>query len=80
MHLTISRQEQRKINQKGESMSIKHLSIRVPWHTEKWNGKICKNSIDNSFCRILPKINETKGYKFNCELYEGKEISNEFSA
>jgi len=54
-------------------MSIKHLSVRVPWHTEGWTGKICTNPLDNSFCRILPKINEEKGISFDCEKCKGKD-------
>jgi len=37
-----------------------HLSARVPWHDNKWNGCTCKNVLDNSFCRILPRIDGSK--------------------
>jgi ATP-dependent exoDNAse (exonuclease V) alpha subunit len=41
-------------------MPTKHLSTRVPWHDRIWDGSICENVIDNSFCRILPNIDEHK--------------------
>ncbi|WP_176560093.1 AAA family ATPase [Brevibacillus dissolubilis] len=42
------------------TLPLKHLSARVPWHDNKWNGTVCCNVVDNSFCRILPKIDSTK--------------------
>jgi len=42
------------------SMPTKHLSARVPWHDQKWNGTVCKNVLDNSFCRILPHVDSAK--------------------
>jgi hypothetical protein len=44
----------------NKNLPIKHLSARVPWHDNKWNGKTCCNVLDNSFCRILPLINQKK--------------------
>ena len=41
-------------------LPIKHLSARVPWHDNRWNGSTCCNVIDNSFCRILPRIDNSK--------------------
>lgn len=35
---------------------IKHLSIRVTWHDSKWNGTMCQNPSQNSFCLNLPRI------------------------
>jgi hypothetical protein len=45
------------------TLPIKHLSARVPWHDNKWNGTSCCNSIDNSFCRILPRVDDAKDSK-----------------
>ena len=42
------------------TLPIRHLSARVPWHDNKWNGKTCRNVLDNSFCRILPRIDGSK--------------------
>lgn len=33
--------------------SLKHLSIRVPWHDNAWNGSICNNPKANSACLVL---------------------------
>lgn len=41
-------------------LPIKHLSARVPWHDNYWNGTFCCNVLDNSFCRILPRIDDSK--------------------
>lgn len=32
---------------------LQHLSIRVPWHDNKWNGAVCNNPKDNGACLIL---------------------------
>ena len=31
----------------------KHLSIRVPWHDNSWNGSVCNNPKANGACLIL---------------------------
>lgn len=41
-------------------LPVRHLSARVPWHDQKWNGKACKNVVDNSFCRILTLVDLKK--------------------
>src|SRR5437762_2639869 len=41
-------------------LPIKHLSARVPWHDNKWNGSTCRNVLDNSFCRILRRVDAEK--------------------
>lgn len=33
--------------------SLKHLSIRVPWHDNAWNGSVCSNPKANGACLIL---------------------------
>lgn len=52
-----------------KTLPVKHLSARVPWHDNKWNGTFCCNVMDNSFCRILTRIDATKD--------EAKEIDGE---
>src|SRR5690606_31196966 len=47
---------------KYESM-IRHLSIRVAWHDNKWNGSICKHPSQNAFCLNLPRIYQEKDDK-----------------
>lgn len=41
-------------------LPTRHLSIRVPWHDNKWNGTTCRKVLDNSFCRILPLVDQKK--------------------
>ncbi len=31
-------------------MAINHMSIRLAWHDNGWNGHICKNPCGNSYC------------------------------
>jgi hypothetical protein len=63
-----------KYAQKGENMilPIKHLSARVPWHDNKWKGTFCCNILDNSFCRILPRVDGIKDTK---EEEDGKSFN-----
>ncbi|MBA5245897.1 AAA family ATPase [Marnyiella aurantia] len=44
----------------NKTLPTRHISARVPWHDNKWNGKTCCNVLDNSFCRILPLIDNKK--------------------
>jgi len=37
-----------------------HLSTRVPWHDNGWNGFVCKHPEHNQACRILKNIAEDK--------------------
>ena len=39
---------------------MKHLTIRVAWHDNKWNGSYCKNPLENTYCLTLPRIYEEK--------------------
>lgn len=38
------------LSQEAQECEIKHLCVRMAWHDNKWNGKICKNPQDNSYC------------------------------
>lgn len=44
-----------------------HLSVRVPWHDNRWNGKICCSPKENGSCMFLPRIAEAK----DAELEDG---------
>ncbi len=39
---------------------MKHISVRVAWHDNKWNGTVCKCPIQNTFCTQLKRIAESK--------------------
>ena len=35
---------------------MNHVSIRVPWHDNGWNGRYCLNPSCNTFCKVLSNI------------------------
>lgn len=51
---------------------MKHISIRVPWHDNKWNGTICQCPKNNPFCMMLHNISERKDENKE-EAYAGKD-------
>ena len=51
---------------------MKHISIRVPWHDNKWNGTICQCPKNNPFCMMLHNISEKKDENKE-ETYAGKD-------
>ena len=51
----------------------KHLSIRVPWHDNAWNGTICKNAKNNDACLALKNCAENRNDEIEKEL-AGKRI------
>ncbi len=48
---------------------LKHLSIRVPWHDNKWNGSVCSNPKANGACLVLK----------NCALHRDDEHEQKLS-
>lgn len=42
-----------------------HLTVRVAWHQERWNGTVCGAASTNSFCLDLDRIREERddGYE-----------------
>ncbi len=38
---------------KNPRYAFKHLSVRVPWHDNAWNGTVCGDPKSNSSCLIL---------------------------
>lgn len=39
---------------------LRHLSIRVPWHDNRWDGTVCVNPKFNGSCLKLPRIAEER--------------------
>lgn len=37
-----------------------HISIRVPWHDNGWNGTVCEHPCDNNSCLRLKNISENR--------------------
>lgn len=44
---------------RGRFMS-QHLTVRVAWHQEQWNGTVCRCASNNSFCLDLDRIREER--------------------
>lgn len=42
------------------SLPLRHVSIRVPWHDNGWNGTVCSNPAGNAACLALAEIREKK--------------------
>lgn len=42
------------------SKYIQHLTMRVAWHDDRWNGRVCKEPSKNPFCVALDRIREEK--------------------
>ena len=42
------------------SYPTRHISIRVPWHDNGWNGSVCRDPRFNTACLKLKNISETK--------------------
>ena len=42
------------------SHPLQHISIRVPWHDNGWNGTVCQHPKHNSACLKLKNIAESK--------------------
>lgn len=38
------------------SETIKHISIRVPWHDSGWDGTVCQEPAQNGACLKLKRI------------------------
>ena len=39
---------------------IQHISVRVPWHDNGWDGTICQDPAGNSACLKLKNIAENR--------------------
>jgi AAA domain-containing protein/UvrD-like helicase family protein len=37
-----------------------HVTIRVPWHDQGWNGSVCAKPLANTSCLALPRIGSTR--------------------
>lgn len=45
---------------KNPRYPFKHLSVRVPWHDNAWNGTICNDPKSNSSCLALKNCSEAR--------------------
>lgn len=53
-------QEPKASGHAGFSYPLRHVSIRVPWHDNGWNGSVCKGPKFNTACLKLKNISNTK--------------------
>ena len=53
---------------------VKHLSVRVPWHDNGWNGTICNNPKANGACLILKNCSKNRNDELEDQL-KGKSIA-----
>lgn len=40
----------------ARQLPVQHLTIRVPWHDNGWQGTFCNNPCGNTSCTVLPRI------------------------
>ena len=45
-----------------------HVSVRVPWHDQKWCGKVCANPRGNTSCLALQRIAKSKDDEFETSI------------
>lgn len=53
---------------------MRHISVRVPWHDDLWNGTVCRSPKNNPFCMCLKRIQGAKK-EAKEELFAGKHFS-----
>lgn len=44
----------------SRKLPLRHISVRVPWHDDSWNGCICKRPKANTACGALARIREAE--------------------
>src|SRR5437879_2531785 len=44
----------------SKQFPLKHVSIRVPWHDNAWNGTVCAQPARNTACLKLRNIADSK--------------------
>ncbi|MBD5648220.1 MAG: AAA family ATPase [Desulfovibrio sp.] len=50
----------------------RNISVRVPWHDNGWNGKVCKDPQHNGACKILKNIASKRQQQNWCEAHRGE--------
>ena len=45
-----------------------HVSVRVPWHDNRWAGKVCANPRGNTSCLILPRVADARDDDFETRI------------
>ena len=58
-------------------LPLRHISIRVPWHDNGWNGTVCNAPELNCSCLRLPRISAHRGnprVANQCEAVRGRSL------
>lgn len=50
------------------NLSLRHLSIRVPWHDAGWDGTVCTDPVNNASCLRLVNIHERRNDSLEIRL------------
>jgi hypothetical protein len=51
----------------ARKLPIQHITIRVPWHDNGWQGTFCKNPCGNTSCTVLSRIAADRKDDFETE-------------
>ena len=57
----------------SRQLPVHHLTIRVPWHDNGWQGTICNNPCGNTSCTILKRIATGRDDEFET-LHAGESL------
>ena len=49
---------------------MQHLTLRVAWHDSCWNGCVCRDPSENSYCVALDRIREERDDEQEQKLQE----------
>ena len=41
-------------------LPLRHVSIRVPWHDNGWNGSVCHDPAGNAACLVLKEVRDNR--------------------
>jgi hypothetical protein len=41
-------------------LPLRHISIRVPWHQNGWNGTVCSHAKGNAACLVLKEVRDRR--------------------
>lgn len=85
----LKEQEERNINAINNGIEQlnkrpKHVTFRVAWHDNKWDGTICKDPLGNRYCDgfhtlLAERLRKRKEKNIDNEIkYKGKEITTEY--
>lgn len=51
----------------ARQLPVQHITVRVPWHDNGWQGTFCKRPCSNTSCIILPRIGSGRNDSFELE-------------